>query len=262
MTAITRMQQKRGSTAQWTESNTILADGEIGIDTTLDKVKVGDGVTPWLSLPFFGESDAPPPITTMWFDYERGDNGGEAWAWTDPGWADQTRTVVPILHSAHLGDHPLTFAAGGLDGNSPAYLTPQYVGDDGIADAGLYHVEGLLVGSGYPTADVSGKTLKVFWNIGTYPIGTEEPGLELSNWGVEDYVALNGDVWTSRVSGDVILDPDRMGSGGYGYSNISSPWMSVSPLNEADSAALRAALKVMKVIITARRISSWPPKPA
>ena len=43
---------RRGTTTQWTTNNPILAEGEVGVDTTLDKFKIGDGITVWNSLVF------------------------------------------------------------------------------------------------------------------------------------------------------------------------------------------------------------------
>ncbi len=43
---------RRGTTAEWTSANPVLADGEIGLDTSQDKFKIGDGVTAWNSLAF------------------------------------------------------------------------------------------------------------------------------------------------------------------------------------------------------------------
>jgi hypothetical protein len=48
----TRIQVRRGTTAQWTTSNTTLDVGEFGFDTTLSKLKIGDGSTAWASLAF------------------------------------------------------------------------------------------------------------------------------------------------------------------------------------------------------------------
>jgi hypothetical protein len=45
-----KLQLRRDTTANWSASNPILAEGEIGIDTTLREAKVGDGVTAWNSL--------------------------------------------------------------------------------------------------------------------------------------------------------------------------------------------------------------------
>ena len=43
---------RRGTTTQWTASNRVLQVGELGLDTTLNKLKAGNGSTAWLSLPF------------------------------------------------------------------------------------------------------------------------------------------------------------------------------------------------------------------
>lgn len=61
-----RIQLRRGTTTQWSTTNPILAEGEIGLDTTLDKFKIGDGVTAWDSLSFSGltQSDLASYATT------------------------------------------------------------------------------------------------------------------------------------------------------------------------------------------------------
>jgi len=46
------IQSRRGSTAQWSAANPILADGEIGYDSTTKQFKVGDGSTAWVSLAY------------------------------------------------------------------------------------------------------------------------------------------------------------------------------------------------------------------
>lgn len=47
----TRMLQRRGTTAEWTASNEVLGDGEFGLDTDTNILKIGDGVTGWNELP-------------------------------------------------------------------------------------------------------------------------------------------------------------------------------------------------------------------
>lgn len=49
-------QYRRGSTSEWESVNPILREGEPGLDTTLEKIKIGDGITPWKDLPFYGSS--------------------------------------------------------------------------------------------------------------------------------------------------------------------------------------------------------------
>ena len=48
-----KIQIRRDTTANWTASNPILSQGELGLDTTLNKMKIGDGVSHWSELSFF-----------------------------------------------------------------------------------------------------------------------------------------------------------------------------------------------------------------
>lgn len=48
----TKMQQRRGTSAQWAAANVVLAAGEIGWTTDSRMMKIGDGATAWNSLPF------------------------------------------------------------------------------------------------------------------------------------------------------------------------------------------------------------------
>ncbi len=47
------MQQRRGTAAQWTAANPILASGEIGFETDTNKFKIGDGTNTWSLLKYF-----------------------------------------------------------------------------------------------------------------------------------------------------------------------------------------------------------------
>lgn len=50
------IQIKRKTSAAWTFNNPILAEGEIGYELDLRGVKIGDGVTTWVYLPYFSGS--------------------------------------------------------------------------------------------------------------------------------------------------------------------------------------------------------------
>jgi archaellum component FlaC len=54
----TRMQQRRGTAAQWTSANPVLAAGEIGFETDTNKFKIGNGSTAWASLSYFVDGSA------------------------------------------------------------------------------------------------------------------------------------------------------------------------------------------------------------
>lgn len=52
----TRMQQRRGTAAQWTAANPVLAAGEIGFETDTNKFKMGNGTSTWTALTYFANA--------------------------------------------------------------------------------------------------------------------------------------------------------------------------------------------------------------
>jgi hypothetical protein len=63
----TRMQQRRGTAAQWTSTNDgdgpILEVGEIGFETDTGKFKIGDGINRWIDLDYFLDESEIDSIT-------------------------------------------------------------------------------------------------------------------------------------------------------------------------------------------------------
>jgi plastocyanin len=60
------VQIRRGTTSQWSQSTKILRVGELGIDTTLNRLKIGNGTSLWTNLPFIigdrgADSTVPGP---------------------------------------------------------------------------------------------------------------------------------------------------------------------------------------------------------
>ena len=52
----TQIQIRRDTTANWESVNPVLADGEIGYDTTVNKFKVGNGTDAWRDMEYSGAS--------------------------------------------------------------------------------------------------------------------------------------------------------------------------------------------------------------
>ena len=52
MAVVTQIQIRRGTAAQWTSTNPVLASGELGAETDTNKIKCGNGSTAWNSLPY------------------------------------------------------------------------------------------------------------------------------------------------------------------------------------------------------------------
>ena len=53
----TTFRLKRGTATRWSEVNPILDPGEPGFITDENRLKIGDGITPWNNLPYMGESN-------------------------------------------------------------------------------------------------------------------------------------------------------------------------------------------------------------
>lgn len=53
----TRMQQRRGTSTDWTTANPVLAAGELGFESDSGYFKIGDGVNQWADLPYFESAD-------------------------------------------------------------------------------------------------------------------------------------------------------------------------------------------------------------
>ena len=91
----TRMQQRRGTAAQWTSTNSgngpILAAGEIGFESDTNKFKVGDGVNHWVDLTYFTDAQSAIDALTDLVD----------------GAPDLLNTLGEI--AAALGDDPTFF---------------------------------------------------------------------------------------------------------------------------------------------------------
>jgi hypothetical protein len=62
-----RIRIKRGTTSQWNSSTTPLLSGELGLDTTLNKLKAGNGSSLWTNLPFL-TSDSSGNTGDITFD--------------------------------------------------------------------------------------------------------------------------------------------------------------------------------------------------
>ena len=65
-----RMQQRRGTAAQWTSANPVLGSGEIGFETDTSKFKIGDGTSTWSNLTYFANLNevldgAPDLLNTL-----------------------------------------------------------------------------------------------------------------------------------------------------------------------------------------------------
>ena len=90
----TRMQQRRGTAAQWTSSNPTLESGEIGFETDTNKFKIGDGTNLWSALDYFIDANStvnPSFGSSITFEGATADSYETTLIVTDPT-ADRTIT--------------------------------------------------------------------------------------------------------------------------------------------------------------------------
>ena len=73
------IQLRRGTAAQWTAANTVLAAGELGLETDTNKIKVGDGVVAWNTLDYNVSSGSTVADITVGADAAPSGTGGVAY---------------------------------------------------------------------------------------------------------------------------------------------------------------------------------------
>ena len=98
----TRMQQRRGTAAQWVSTNSsngpILNAGEIGWESDTNKFKIGDGTNTWLALDYFSDTNStvnPAFGSSITFEGATANDYETVLAVTDPT-ADRTITLPNV----------------------------------------------------------------------------------------------------------------------------------------------------------------------
>jgi hypothetical protein len=119
---------RRGTAAQWTASNPVLAEGEAGLETDTRKFKVGDGLTAWSSL-----------------SYWQTGGGGGASAFTDlsdvpASYSGQGLKLVRVKADASgLEFFTYTIAAGDL----PTGIDAAKIADGTVSNAEFQYLNGV-----------------------------------------------------------------------------------------------------------------------
>jgi hypothetical protein len=106
----TRMQQRRGTAAQWISTNSgngpVLNPGEIGFESDTNKFKIGDGVNHWLNLDYFADINStvnPAFGSSITFEGATDNAFETTLAVTDPT-ADRTITLPNATGTVVLAD--------------------------------------------------------------------------------------------------------------------------------------------------------------
>ena len=94
----TRMQQRRGTAAQWTSANPVLNAGEMGWESDTNKFKIGDGTNHWEDLDYFADINStvnPAFGSSITFEGATADSYETVLQVTDPT-ADRTITLPNV----------------------------------------------------------------------------------------------------------------------------------------------------------------------
>ena len=110
-----QIQLRNDSTANWASENPTLAQGEIGVDTTLGKMKIGDGTTTWNNLAFYagGGGNEIIPLPNF-LEYFTG------------------RDHLPVLNSNFGWDSNGLWFGNAISLNGPGSLQSYPVATDGV----------------------------------------------------------------------------------------------------------------------------------
>ena len=143
----TRMQQRRGTAAQWISTNSgngpILNAGEIGWESDTNKFKMGDGTNTWLALDYFADINStvnPAFGSSITFEGATANDYETVLAITDPT-ADRTITLPNVTGTV--------ITTGNLsDITDIGVFTSTIVMEGSTADA-----HELTLSAGDPTAD-------------------------------------------------------------------------------------------------------------
>ena len=113
-----QLQFRRGTAAQWTAENPLLAVGEMAIESDTELFKIGDGVRRWNSLPYGGLRGPTGPTG-------EGTGGGGGTGYTGPtGSAGPTGSTGSTGPSGSVTVYSITFDGGSSSSsyvNGPAF---------------------------------------------------------------------------------------------------------------------------------------------
>jgi len=127
------IQLRRGTAAEWSSANPVLANGEIAFDTTNNDLYIGDGVTQWSSLTPLtgGEGPAPFDLSESYYSFAGYPVDDHS---QDTGYAGLDMDSVPtnFLTDAHSWFVAIKMSRVGIRDAGGSCLV-----DGGIDDAGL-----------------------------------------------------------------------------------------------------------------------------
>ncbi len=132
----TKIQLRRGTAAQWTTTNPLLAEGEQGLETDTGKTKIGNGVANWNALPYAGASIGGTD-TQVQFNDGGVFAGTSGWTWNK---ATNTMTLESRMNGAvnsNLFGLPCVNIQGSLYGNEIVGIGQRFLFNAANSNVGI-----------------------------------------------------------------------------------------------------------------------------
>lgn len=127
-----RIRIRRGTTTQWNSSTKILETGELGLDTTLNKLKAGNGSSLWSALPYINV--LPSELTELAQDAV--ESAITAGTGITKNYNDTANTITLAVDSTIANKDYVDTAVAGLGNtSSTTYVPLSLLGNvDGVAE--------------------------------------------------------------------------------------------------------------------------------
>ena len=115
-----QFQLRRGTAANWISDNTLLADGEFGLETDTQRLKLGNGVDRWITLPYYYAPTGPTGFTGY-----TGNTGstGPTGSTGSTGPTGSTGSTGPIGNTGSTGPTGFTGNTGNTGSTGPTGTT-------------------------------------------------------------------------------------------------------------------------------------------
>ena len=136
---------RRDTSANWDALNPILSIGEIGLNLTTNKIKLGDGATPWNILPYFYGSVEYSELSEHVDVTITDPTNGDFLRWNGSQWINDAVN----LSTDTVGDYVASLVSGNgvtLTNNSGEASTPTLTVDTTVIQARVANVSDTEIG--------------------------------------------------------------------------------------------------------------------
>ena len=256
-----QIQFRRDTSANWASANSVLAAGEMGINTSTNQFKIGDGTTAWNSLSYAALSETVANLDDVTNVTITSAANGDLLKWNGSAWvnasgyallASPTLTGIPAAPTAAANTNTtqiattafVTGAVTDLIGGAPGALNTlnelaEAIGDDASYAAGITTALGLKAPLASPTFTGT-VTIPTGASI-TAPTGLVKGDVGLGNVDNTSNAterAATATLTNKTLTSPVINTPTGIVKGDVGLGNVDNTADTAKPVSTAGQTAL------------------------